>query len=233
MLNKSPSRIFLLDIIIMACSVKRIFLIFLTVIILFPALLVIFGQHHLYHGPTIEPSKLNTYVDSKTIVKEGRKLIGLWYDPLQGYLNNIGGKLGFIVCMDVPVIAYRNSGISILKLLEADFKQHPEHYGPTDGKPGNPYFGRRARNLYSYCKYNGCLIMDGLPEVGDVVFMSRSPKGKISHIALVSDVDTKGYKVIEASRDEWYVTREENSDLMFKRGYIFRGFGRPLMSTLK
>ncbi|MBI3549767.1 MAG: DUF1287 domain-containing protein [Elusimicrobia bacterium] len=163
------------------------------------------------------------------IVAEARKLVGVWYDPLQGYLNNIGGRAGFIVCMDVPTIAYRNAGASIRRLLEADYRAHPGHYGKRDGNPGDPYFDRRARNLYSYCKHNGCLDEDGPPEPGDVVFMSRSRSGWISHIALVSSVETSGtYRVIEASRDDWYATREEDGERMFARGWIFRGFGRPL-----
>lgn len=196
-------------------------------------LLVVIGQSHVYQGPIIEPSMWNPNVTPERVVKEGRKLIGIWYDPLQGYLNNIGGKLGLIVCMDVPVIAYRNSGSSILKLLEADFNKHPEHYGPKDGNSADPYFGRRARNLYSYCKHNNCLDMKGPPQPGDVVFMSRNQSGWISHIALVSSVDAQGYNVIEASREEWYVTREESRTKLMAHGYIFRGFGHLLKPITK
>lgn len=193
------------------------------------ATLFIVGRHHVYRGPTAEPPAWNPQADRAQIVTEARKLIGLWYDPAQGYLDNIGGKLGFIVCMDVPRLAYRNAGTSIGHLLDADYKAHPDHYGKHDGRPGDPYFDRRARNLYTYCQYNGCLDMTGPPEPGDVVFMSHGPTSWITHIDLVSSVAPDGrYTVVEASRDEWYVTREEDGQIPFRRGWTFRGFGRPL-----
>lgn len=193
--------------------------------------LMILGRNRFYRGPLTEPAVWNPKTDRARIVEEGRKLIGLWYDPAQGYLNDIGGKLGLIVCMDVPRLAYRNAGTSIRKLLETDYKAHPEHYGKRDGRPGDPYFDRRARNLYSYCKHNGCLDMSGPPEPGDVVFMSHSQTGWVTHIAMVSSVGADGrYRVVEASRDEWYITREEDGEKMLGRGWIFRGFGRPLLS---
>jgi hypothetical protein len=197
--------------------------------IILAIVLLIFGRNRVYRGPISEPAVWNPKTDRARVVEEGRKLIGLWYDPVQGYLNDIGGKIGLVVCMDVPRLAYRNAGTSIRKLLEADYKTHPEHYGKRDGRPGDPYFDRRARNLYSYCKYNGCLVMSGPPEPGDVVFMSHNQTGWITHIALVSSVAVDGrYKAIEASRDEWYITREEDSEKMLGRGWIFRGFGRLL-----
>ena len=190
---------------------------------------IVLGRSHLYHGPTSEPAAWNPGVERSKIVAEARKLIGLWYDPAQGYLNNAGGKLGMIVCMDVPRLAYRNAGASIKRLLEADFRSHPEHYGEKVGRPGDPYFDRRARNLFSFCKHNGFLDLNGPPEPGDVVFMSRSPTRWVTHIALVSDVDPSGrYRVVEASRDEWYLTREEAAEKMLARGWIFRGYGKPL-----
>lgn len=177
----------------------------------------------------LEPDAWNPRTDRARVVAEARKLIGLWYDPAQGYFGDAGGKLGLIVCMDVPRLAYRNAGASIRRLLEADYKAHPEHYGKRDGRPGDPFFDRRARNLYSYCKHNGCLDLAGPPAPGDVVFLSRGTASWISHIALVSEVRADGrYRVIEASRDEWYVTREEDAEKMLGRGWTFRGFGRPL-----
>jgi uncharacterized protein YijF (DUF1287 family) len=208
--------------------------ILIAVLVSGAAAFVAVGRRHVYRGPTTEPAAWNPATDRTRVVEEARKLEGLWYDPAQGYLDDIGGKMGLIVCMDVPRLAYRNAGTSIRKLLESDFKAHPEHYGKRDGRPGDPYFDRRARNLYSYCKFNGCLDLSGPPEPGDVVFMSHGPNAWISHIALVSSVDKDGsYRVVEASRDEWYVTREEAGEKMFARGWTFRGFGRPLSAKTK
>lgn len=205
--------------------------VFLAAVLILAACFVVAGWNRVYRGPMIEPAQWDPKTDRTRIVAEARKLKGLWYDPLQGYFNDAGGKLGMIVCMDVPRLAYRNAGTSLKKLLENDYKGHPEHYGKRDGRPGDPYFDRRARNLYSFCKHNGCLHLSGPPEPGDVVFMGHSRVGWITHIALVTDVQMDKFSVVEASRDEWYVTREEDAATMFKRGWVFRGFGRPLKAA--
>ncbi|MBI5200482.1 MAG: DUF1287 domain-containing protein [Elusimicrobia bacterium] len=187
------------------------------------------GRSRFYRGPAVEPVAWNPAVSRDAIVAEARKLVGVWYDPVQGGFGNLGGRLGLIVCMDVPVIAYRNAGTSIRRLLEADYRAHPGRYSSRDGSPRDPYFDRRARNLHTYCRENGCLDLAGPPKPADVVFLSRGETAPITHIVLVSGVEPSGrYSVIEASRDEWYVTREEPGEAVFRRGWTFRGFGRPL-----
>ena len=187
------------------------------------------ARGRVYRGPIQEPQAWSGDVDRGRIVHEARKLVGIWYDPLQGYLGNVGGRAGLIVCMDVPVIAYRNAGASIKRLLEVDYAAHRERYGTRSGSPGDPFFHRRARNLYTYCKGNGRLDLEGPPRPGDVVFMSWAPFGAISHIAVVSDVRPDGsYWVVEASRDYLYATREVDGADLFRRGWMFRGFGRVL-----
>ena len=191
--------------------------------------LLIVARGHAYKGPVADPGVWDPNADRGKVVAEGRRLVGVWYDPLQGYFNNLGGRFGFIVCMDVPVIAYRNAGTSIRKLLETDYAAHPEHYKKSDGRPGDPYFERRARNLYTYCKFNGCLDMQGPPAPGDVVFMSHSAAGGIAHIALVSSVEPDGrYRVVESSPYNGYTTAEMDGETMLDEGWLFRGYGRPL-----
>ncbi len=188
-----------------------------------------FVRAHLYRGPQKEPKVWTNSVNRTRIVEEARKLVGIWYDPLQGYFGNLGGQLGLIVCVDVPVIAYRNAGASIRRLLESDYARHPYYYHHRDGKPGNPFFHRRARNLYSYCKSNELLDLKGPPSPGDLVFLSRSRQGAIMHIALVSQVDSEGrYWVVEASRDYFHTTREAPAEDLSRRGWVFRGFANIL-----
>ena len=183
----------------------------------------------LYRGDVREPGAWNGDVDRSRVVSEARKLIGVWYDPLQGYVGNLGGRAGLIVCTDVPVIAYRNAGASIKRLLESDYKAHPDRYGKRSGAPGDPFFHRRARNLYTWCKGNGRLDELGPPRPGDVVFLSRAPLGTVSHIAVVSQVRADGsYSVVEASCDYFYATREVEDFDLSRRGWFFRGFGRVL-----
>lgn len=194
--------------------------------------LLLAARGRFYRGPRSEPAAWDPGVDRARVVTEARRLIGLWYDPLQGMYGDLGGRLGLIVCMDVPRLAYRNAGTSLRRLLEADYRAHPGRYAPRDGRPGDPYFDRRARNLHTYCRHNGCLDLEGPPLPGDVVFMSRRPAGMVTHIALVSEVAPDGrYRVVEASRDLWYVTRENDGERMLARGWVLRGFGRPLSAA--
>lgn len=188
------------------------------------ASLLLFVRGHVYRGPTREPSGWSG-VDKQAVVAEARKLRGVLYDPLQGLFGDLGGRAGFIVCMDVPVIAYRNAGASIRSLLESAYRRHPEHFDPQDGKPGNPFFHRRARNLFAFCRGSGRLSQDGPPQPADVAFFSRGSKGMIAHIALVSEASAGGkVRVTEASRDYWYMTREAELEDVMRRGWVFRGF---------
>src|SRR5512135_1109921 len=67
---------------------------------------------------------IKSIVKPEEVVEEARKLTGIVYDPVQGRFSNIGGRLGFIVCMDVPVISYSNAGFSIKDALDKDYKVH-------------------------------------------------------------------------------------------------------------
>jgi uncharacterized protein YijF (DUF1287 family) len=145
---------------------------------------------------------------------------------LQGRYRNIGGCLGFIVCSDVPVIAYGNAGYSIRLALQDDFRLHPEHYDTRDrNTPANPYFHRRARNLYSYCRGNGRLLSrTAAPRVGDVAFYKMRDQSFVSHVAVVSRVDPDGTVfVVEAAP---LITREVPAESLEKRGWMPQGYGR-------
>jgi uncharacterized protein YijF (DUF1287 family) len=134
--------------------------------------------------------------NKKEITAKAEKLVGTLYDPLKGGYGNIGGKMGFIVCIDVPRIAYANAGIYFQSLLTEDFKNHPEHYDTQNGMntPGTPYFFRRVRNVYDYAKGNGLLIQHSpTPKVDDIVFYGRY------HATMVVNVYPDGtYDEVEA-----------------------------------
>lgn len=181
-----------------------------------------------YHGTWPKETPPPGYITREAVVVEGRRLLGIAYDPLMGKAGNIGGRVGFIVCVDVPVLAYWNAGYSLKSVLEEDFKKHPQAYDTRDGnQPGNPFFHRRARNVYAYCLANRTLLMAGQkPRPGDVVFYARRPGGAIIHIALISDVREDGsYAVIEASPELWW-TREVPSKDTEGRSWVPIGIGR-------
>lgn len=189
----------------------------------------VWARGHVYRGPTAEPRNWLPGADRGRVVAEARKLIGVLYDPLQGYFGDPFGRSGLIVCMDVPVIAYRNAGASLRRLLEADFEAHPDRYRSNGGKPGDPFFHRRARNLHAFCAGSGRLDLGGPPRPGDVAFYSGRRQGMVTHIALVSAVRPDGsYDVVEASRDHFYLTREAPGEEILRRGFVFRGFGDVL-----
>jgi uncharacterized protein YijF (DUF1287 family) len=186
-----------------------------------------------YHGnKTTLTFKSEDQIDINEVIAEARKLKGIMYDPLQGKYNNIGGKLGFIVCIDIPLLAYQNADYSIKKVMEEDFKTHPEHYDTKDWNiPQNPFFHRRARNLYDYCKGTNRLIpLDQRPKNGDVVFYTKKQDGIISHIALITKAENNGsYWVIE-SAPETILSKETTNKKVEARGWIPISFGRIIKS---
>lgn len=137
------------------------------------------------------------------IVAAAKQLVGTLYDPLKGEYGNIGGKLGFIVCIDVPRLAYNQAGISFKQLLTNDFNNHPEHYQTEHGlnTPKTPFFFRRVRNVYDYAKGNQKLIKNAeTPKVADIVFYGRY------HATLVTAVYADGtYDEIEADPNYIFV----------------------------
>ncbi|WP_413665282.1 CHAP domain-containing protein [Microbulbifer sp. EKSA008] len=154
----------------------------------------------------------------------------LWftpYDPLMGMYNNIGGKLGFIVCSDVPNIAYGMAGYSFQVLLRDSFVKNPNFYDARNGNnPENPFFHRRARNLYSYFQSIQSLKPASYkPKLGDLAFYRKTEKGYIAHVALVTYVDDGGYKIMESAPKTLFA-REVEMDSPVKRGWILAGFGK-------
>lgn len=165
--------------------------------------------------------------DVAKVIKNARSLIGAPYDPFMGKYNNIGAKLGFMVCTDVPNIAFGLSGYSLKKQLAEHFKINPNAYHTANGNnPSNPYFHRRARNLYAYFNSVGRLAPTGYqPSVGDPVFYRRSSKGWINHVALVTSVSDESYQVVESAPKTVFV-QEVDGRSPLKRGWILAGFGR-------
>jgi uncharacterized protein YijF (DUF1287 family) len=159
----------------------------------------------------IQPDNNQNGISNKDdISKEGRNLVGTLYDPLKGSIFNVGGRMGFIVCIDVPRIAYGHVGISLANLLEEDFKNHPEHYDTEGGinTPDTPFFFRRVRNVYDFAKGNDLLIKKAkTPEVGDIVFYGRY------HATLVTAVHDDGtYDEVEAHPKLIFVKEHKNKE---------------------
>lgn len=201
---------------------KRVLLSLLVGVIGLPLLIYGLG----YHGERDfrEPGALPA---PREVADRARQLIGAPYDPLMGTHGNIGASAGFIVCSDVPNIAYGLAGFSLKQMLARDFARNPSAYDTRDGnRPGNPFFHRRARNLYAYFAGNGRILPpSATPSVGDLVFYRGRPGGYISHVALVTAVTGSGYRMVEsAPKTLW--AREVDANGPVERGWIPAGFGR-------
>ncbi len=200
---------------------KRIFLILPILILIFTVTIYVLG----YHGPRVFSSGQKLPL-VENVIENAKSLSGTPYDPLMGMYGNIGADFGFIVCSDVPNIAFGLSGYSWKEALEQDYKLNSKFYNSENGnKPGNPYFHRRARNLYSYFKANGKLKTQGYtPKVGDMTFYRKKVNGFIAHVALVSKVTESGYNLME-SAPKTLIAQEVGEKSPIERGWIFAGFG--------
>ncbi|MFD2045457.1 DUF1287 domain-containing protein [Ornithinibacillus salinisoli] len=187
-----------------------------TTSILIGIFIVIVGYFFIFHS--YNDDQYTSYVDNSTqmenqfsltsdtnkngitneveITSNARDLVGTLYDPLKGSFYDIGGKMGFIVCIDVPRIVFGQAGISLAQLLRDDFEESPEHYETDEGSntPDTPFFYRRVRNVYDYAKGNDLLIRQAdTPQIGDIVFYGRY------HATLVTYVHEDGtYDEVEA-----------------------------------
>lgn len=202
---------------------KRVTAIFFVIAFVCCGILYAIG----YHGKRSFGSQLAALPAASEVVKRAKELSGTPYDPLMGAYGNIGATAGFIVCSDVPNLAYGLAGYSLQAMLEEDFKVNPSAYNTANGNvPGNPYFHRRARNLYSYFQANGrALPSDALPRVGDLAFYRHNPKSYVSHVALVTAVEGNHYRIME-SAPETILAQEVSGKSPVDRGWLLAGFGR-------
>lgn len=160
------------------------------------------------------------------VIEKAKDLKGTPYDPLMGMYDNIGASAGFIVCSDIPNIAYGLAGYSWQQVLKKDFSEHPDAYNTADNNnPRNPYFHRRARNLHAYFNANNRLMPSSYkPVEGDLIFYRKTPNGYVAHVALVTAVSETGYKLME-SAPKTIIAQEVDHVSPINRGWIFAGFG--------
>lgn len=196
-----------------------------TLLVVAIVVLVIYATG--YHGRRSFKGGTSTLPEVGSVIEHARSLAGVVYDPLMGKHGNIGAATGFIVCSDVPNLAYGLAGFSIQTMLEDDFMIHRTAYDSANGnKPGNPYFHRRARNLFAFFEANSRLIPAGaMPAVGDLAFYRHDPKSYISHVALVTSAGAGTYSVME-SAPETVFAQEVPGASPINRGWLLAGFGR-------
>ena len=139
-----------------------------------------------------------------------RKLMGRPYDQLMGEKDNIGYRLGGLVCVDVIITAYEHAGIYFEKELRDYYKKHPRVFSYRSWN--NPYdgnFARRTRNFRSYFASRGMLLKKDEPLMpGDIVMFGAG------HIAMIEKVNGDDYTVFEASGLKVVSQRASKADIM-------------------
>ena len=169
---------------ILSRILKYSLIVLLIIIVLFSCLLIF----HTYKEKTVSKNTKSIVIDfsnpdidgdgvknADDIIANARSLKGVFYEYLQGKYDNIGRDLGFLVCFDIPKIAYEKAGIDFETLLREDYKIHKDYYGFENGNntPSTSFFFRRTRNLYSYCKANNKLILNcKTPKPCDILWTS-------------------------------------------------------------
>ncbi|TBR16741.1 hypothetical protein EPO15_18640 [bacterium] len=149
-------------------------------------------------------------------VAGARAMTWLPYDPFMGTHGDPLGPWGFVVCIDVPLRAYRAAGVPLASLLKESAAAHPGWFklGP-DNAPGNRFFYRRVRNYNDLFRNHPALEASPTPHPGDLAFFGRW------HIALVTEAAPDGtWRAVEATPRVWGV-KESGS------GYLVSQWGEP------
>jgi hypothetical protein len=143
-------------------------------------------------------------------------MVGTSYDPLMGRFGDPLGKMGLVVCIDVPVRAYQDAGFSLPSRLREISAQNPSWFTiDANNSPSNPFFYRRVRNYYPLFQNDPLLEAGAKPQPGDWAFYGKT------HIAIVSSVNPDGsYEVIEASPFKGSVDYSDDS-------YMAMTWGEP------
>lgn len=154
-------------------------------------------------------------------IAEARAMRWLPYDPFMGTRGDPLTPWGFVVCIDVPLRAYRAAGVPLADLLKESALAHPWWFkiGP-DNSPDNRFFYRRVRNYNDLFRNHPALEASATPRPGDLVFFGRW------HIALVTEATPDGdWRAVEATPRVWGV-KESGHDYLVKQWGPPEFFGR-------
>lgn len=143
------------------------------------------------------------------------------YDHLMGKFDDLLGRAGLVVCIDVPVRSYLNAGVSMPGLLKESAAKNPDWFRINENNfPSNKFFYRRVRNYFDLFKNHSMLEAGVTPRVGDWAFYGRI------HIAMVTIVNEDGsYDLIEANGERMRVVRS-TSEYMEESWGVPSFFGR-------
>lgn len=149
-------------------------------------------------------------------VAGARAMRWLPYDPFMGTHGDPLTPWGFVVCIDVPLRAYRAAGVSLAALLKESAQTQPGWFkiGPENA-PDNRFFYRRVRNYNDLFRNHPALEASPTPKAGDLAFFGRW------HIALVTEATPDGaWRAVEATPRVWGV-KESGND------YLEKLWGKP------
>ncbi|HDT15627.1 MAG TPA: DUF1287 domain-containing protein [Firmicutes bacterium] len=167
----------------------------------------------------------NTALSAEQVVANARSLVGRPYDQFMGGKDNLGKKLGGIVCIDVVNTAYKRAGICFERELRSVFRKTPEYFSYRSwNNPWDRNFARRVRNFRAYCRAKDLVFYDEKKlKPGDVVIFGTG------HIALVDTVSENGFTVIEAAGKK-YIALRAHRDELYERN--IERYGKPIFARI-
>lgn len=161
--------------------------------------------------------------DRAKAVEGARAMAFLPYDPFMGTHGDPLKPWGFVVCIDVPLRAYRAAGVPLAEMLKESAQEHPDWFeiSPSNS-PKDPFFYRRVRNYNDLFRRHPDLQAAKRPRAGDLAFFGRT------HIALVTEVLPDGsWRAVEATPRVWGV-KESGSEYLTGQWGAPAFFGRLL-----
>ena len=154
-------------------------------------------------------------------VAYANSMINTPFDPLMGKYRNVFGRIGMVVCIDVPLRTYLRAGVSFPAALKEAAEKSPEWFDISAGNsPENEFFYRRVRNYSDLFMHKPGLLADANAQKGDWAFYGET------HVGLVVSVSRDGsFKVVEADPYPYRVIEISNVE-MNKRWGKATFFGR-------
>lgn len=144
--------------------------------------------------------------NAEDLAGAAREFTGILY----GGFRSVGARLGFLVCSDIPRLAYARAGIPLATLMADEFARSPASFDSEGGRnvPNTPWFFRRSRNIRAYFRSAG-LLMEKCPRpaIGDIVFHGDYHCSLVVEVyphGTVAEVETSGDRIwCRESRRPW------------------------------
>lgn len=169
-----------------------------------------------YHDREPGPARERSGLDRVAVAANARRLNGTLYDPFKGGCSDIGSVMGWIVCADVPRLAYAKAGYD----LDVAVKKST----PTGNVERS---ARRTRDVHAFLSENGWMVLEGAPLLpGDIAFFAKESGGTPMHCALVTEAGQAADARFAESTGRTVFSGEVRLAEILERGWKSVGVGR-------